>query len=310
MRRRPPGGARRHSVGKEFEFRLERLEEGGFMVEDEAAQPDSILEEIVWWKEEELASMKEHQPLDLVKQSLRGAPPVRDFKKALRTAELQPGLIAEAKKASPSKGVINPQFDPVETAMSYEDGGAACISVLTDEHYFQGSFENLRLIRKAGIQCPLLCKEFILEAYQLAYARAKGADAVLLITAVLKSADLSYLAKAARSLGLQTLIEVHSHEELDRVLSSGAPIDMLGINNRDLNDFSVSLRTTPQLLGNGRLEELRSRDALVVAESGIGDTADVNFLRDAGADALLVGEQLTQHGDTAHEAIANLYGVH
>jgi len=277
----------RHSVGKK------------------AVQSDSILKEIIRWKDKELACMKDHQPLREV--PLREVPPIRDFKKALRNSELDPGLIAEVKKASPSKGVIIPGVDPVEIAKSYEEGGAACISVLTDERYFQGSFENLRLIRKAGIQCPLLCKEFILRAYQLVYARAKGADAILLITAILGYADLTYLAKVAKRLGLQTMIEVHSHDELDNVLSSDIPIDMLGINNRDLNDFTVSLSTTPRLLADGRIEELHRRDVLVVAESGIVDITDVNFLRDAGVDALLVGEQLMQHGNAAHEAIQHLY---
>lgn len=309
VRRRPPGGWRKHSVGSEFEFRVETLDQQrGIVVEDEDAKPDSVLEEIVWNKEDEVAQQKEKLPLQLVQRSLAAAPAARSFTSALQHSIHQPALIAEVKKASPSKGMLQPNFQPVATAQAYEEGGAACCSVLTDEKYFQGSHEYMLAIRAAGINCPLLCKDFILEAYQLAYARSKGADAALLIAAVLPTSDLDYLNRAAHKLGLQTLLEVHSDEEMERALSISTPPDMIGINNRNLNDFSVSIANTAHLLRSGRLEQIRSNGSLVVAESGISTADDVTTLKDAGADAILVGEQLTQFGNSATDAIAHLYG--
>eukprot|EP00803_Ostreobium_quekettii_P004651 evm.model.scf_1683EXC.1 EVM.evm.TU.scf_1683EXC.1 scf_1683EXC:147-1616(-) len=161
----------------------------------------------------------------------------------------RPALIAEVKKASPSKGVIQPDFDPVRIAKGYEGGGATCLSVLTDSKYFQGSFENLQSIRRAGVACPLLCKEFIVEAYQLFKARVSGADAVLLIAAVLPNKDLTYLMKSANALGLQCLVEVHNAAELSRVLRvDGIDKQIIGINNRDLTTFKVDLDNTRQIL--------------------------------------------------------------
>nr|GFA99342.1 indole-3-glycerol phosphate synthase, chloroplastic-like [Tanacetum cinerariifolium] len=155
--------------------------------------------------------MKERYPLFSLKEVLNSAPPSRDFVGALKASYLRtgvPGLIAEVKKASPSRGVLREDFHPVEVAKAYEKGGAACLSVLTDSKYFQGSFENLEAIRNAGVKCPLLCKEFIVDAWQLYYGRAKGADAVLLIAGVLPDLDIKYMLKICKMIGLTALVEV------------------------------------------------------------------------------------------------------
>lgn len=253
---------------------------------------------------------KEQQPLKLLQTSLQVAPPVRSFVDALREKQKStgvPGLISEVKKASPSKGVIQPNFDPVSIATAYEKGGAACLSVLTDEKFFQGSFENLKLIRAAGVECPLLCKEFIVEAYQLFLARSKGADAVLLIAAVLPNSDLGYLMKVAKSLGLQCLIEVHTEAELERVLELEG-VEMIGINNRNLETFEVDLNISINLLGSKLGDQMRERNIVVVGESGIFGKEDVMELQDAGAGAILVGESLVREDDP-ETAVAKLLGL-
>jgi len=241
-------------------------------------------------------------PLATLQKAALAAPPPRDFAGALRAAAASglPGLIAEVKKASPSKGVIQPDFDPVRIARGYEAGGAACLSVLTDEKFFQGAFENLRLIREAGVACPLLCKEFVVEPYQLFKARAFGADAVLLIAAVLPTQDLKYLGAIAVSLGLGVLIEVHTEEELGRVMSlHGVVPFMLGVNNRDLGTFVVDLATTARLLATPPGRRARAEGVLLVGESGIFTLADVQLLAGVGVGAVLVGESLVKQNDPA-----------
>ncbi|KAG5551413.1 hypothetical protein RHGRI_009735 [Rhododendron griersonianum] len=233
IRRRPSTGPPLHYVGP-FEFRIQ----------SEGNTPRNILEEIVWNKDIEVTQMKEKTPLGKMKKWVENAPPVRNFVRALRTSNLRtglPGLIAEVKKASPSRGVLRENFDPVEIAQAYEKGGAACISVLTDKKYFQGSFENLEAIRNAGVKCPLLCKEFVIDAWQIFYARSKGADAILLIAAVLPDADLKYMTKICKMLGMAALIEVHNEGEMDRVLGIDG-VQLIGINNRDLGISTTSIK--------------------------------------------------------------------
>jgi indole-3-glycerol phosphate synthase len=276
----------------------------GFKVPvDEDNTPRNILEEIVWYKAKEILQMREKQSLVQLQVLAKAAPPTRDFKGAiLKKAQEtgKPGLIAEVKKASPSKGVIQPDFDPVRIAQAYEAGGAACLSVLTDEKFFQGSFDNLRLIRSAGVQCPLLCKEFIVELYQLYKARAFGADAVLLIAAVLPNTDLAYFLKAAKGLQLQCLIEVHTTEELARVLKlPGLEEHLLGINNRDLGTFIVDLKNTQVIMDSEAGQAVREKGILMVAESGIFTSEDVTFVQASGVGAILVGESLVKQGDPA-----------
>jgi indole-3-glycerol phosphate synthase len=267
------------------------------------AAPKHILEEIVWHKETEVTQLREKTPLaELQKQALL-APPTRDFVAALRQGKTKPALIAEVKKASPSKGVLREDFDPVAIALSYQQGGASCISVLTDEKFFQGSFDNLAKIR-AAVDLPLLCKDFVIYPYQMYLARVQGADAVLLIAAILSDQDLQYFVKIANALKLAALIEVHTLAELDRVLAlDGATL--VGINNRNLADFSVDLQTTCQLL-SARGDQLQQRGMLVVSESGLHNPADLALVMSAGAEAVLIGESLVKQPDPK-AAIATLF---
>ena len=266
-------------------------------------KPQNILEEIVWQKETEVAQWRDRVPLAELQKQVQTQPAPRDFVGALKQAKTQPALIAEVKKASPSKGVIRADFDPVAIAQSYAQAGAACLSVLTDEKFFQGSFENLRRIRET-VEIPLLCKEFIIYPYQIYLARSNGADAVLLIAAILSDKDLQYFLKIAAVLGMATLIEVHTLEELDRVLALQG-VKLIGINNRNLEDFSVSLQTTQQLLDQ-RGDQIRDRDILIVSESGLHTAADLQVVQAAGATAVLIGESLVKQPDPG-EAIRSLF---
>ncbi|XP_021715191.1 indole-3-glycerol phosphate synthase, chloroplastic-like isoform X1 [Chenopodium quinoa] len=298
IRRRPPTGPPMHYVGP-FEFRIQ----------SEGNTPRNILEEIIWHKDVELAQWKEKKPLVSLKKALGAAPPTRDFIGALRAAQQRtglPGLIAEVKKASPSRGVLREDFDPVEIAKAYEKGGAACLSVLTDKKFFQGSYENLAAIRNAGIKCPLLCKEFIVEAWQLFYARTKGADAVLLIAGVLTDLDIKYMIKICKILGLAALVEVHNEREMDRVLGIDG-IKLVGINNRNLETFTVDISNTRNLLDARRTQIIREKGIIVVGESGLFTPADIAYVQEAGVEAVLVGESLVKQPDPA-KGIANLFG--
>ena len=273
-----------------------------YQVKVPGAKPQHILEEIVWHKEIEVDRMREKLPLvELQKQAL-SVPPTRDFVAALRQGKTSPAVIAEVKKASPSKGVLREDFDPVEIALSYQQGNASCISVLTDSKFFQGSFDYLEQIR-AAVDLPLLCKDFIIYPYQMYLARLRGADAVLLIAAILSDRDLQYFIKIAKALKLAALIEVHTLVELDRVLALDG-VTLVGINNRNLENFSVDLQTTSQLL-TARQPQLKQRDILVVSESGIHAPADVAVVTQAGAAAVLVGESLVKQPEPG-TAIASL----
>ncbi|MBV5259712.1 indole-3-glycerol phosphate synthase TrpC [Synechococcus moorigangaii CMS01] len=269
------------------------------------AQPQHILEEIVWQKEKEVEQMREKVSLLELRKQVAALPPAKDFLGALVQGKTQPALIAEVKKASPSKGVIREDFDPVAIAQSYAAGGASCLSVLTDSKFFQGSFENLSLVR-AAVDLPLLCKEFIIYPYQIFKARSYGADAVLLIAAILSDQDLAYFVKIIRSLGMTALVEVHTLAELDRVLAIEG-INLVGINNRNLEDFSVDLETTTMLM-ESRRAELQAKVIRVVSESGLHTSLDLQLVREAGAKAVLIGESLVKQPDPG-QAIANLFDV-
>ncbi len=246
-----------------------------------------ILDEIVAYKKEELAETKRRRPLADVKARAADAAPVRGFGKALSTGK-GIRLIAEVKKASPSKGVIREDFDPVKIARIYEESGASCISVLTEQKFFQGRLDYLAAIR-AAVGLPLLRKDFIINEYQIFEARAAGADAVLLIAACLEKEQLEDFIGIAAQTGLEALVESHTHRELDRALLAGAAI--VGINNRNLETFTVSLRTTLDLLKD------IPDDRTVVSESGIKTRDDVIMLEQAGLDAILVGESLMREKD-------------
>ncbi len=267
------------------------------------AEPQHILEEIVWHKEEEVAKLRDRLPLIRLRQQITNIEHPLNFLSALQNGKTNPALIAEVKKASPSKGVIREDFDPVEIAKSYEAGGASCLSVLTDSKFFQGSFENLSLVRQA-VELPLLCKEFIIYPYQIYLARSKGADAILLIAAILSDQDLQYFIKIVKSLGMTPLIEVHTLEELDRVLAIDN-VELVGINNRNLEDFSVNLQTTQDLIV-ARTEIISQRKITVVSESGLHTPQNINFVQQAGAKAVLIGESLVKQEDI-EAAVKNLF---
>ena len=258
------------------------------------AEPRNILEKIVWKKEAEVAKLREQLPLKDLQREIFSAPPARDFLQTLRQGKTNPALIAEVKKASPSKGVIREDFDPVAIAQTYADNGATCLSVLTDQTFFQGSFDHLAQIREA-VDLPLLCKEFIIYPYQMYLARLKGADAVLLIAAVLSDKDLSYFTQIAHALGMNALVEVHTLEELDRVLAI-PQVGIIGINNRNLETFETSLTTTRELI-QARQEPLQARDIFIISESGIHTADHVQAVYEAGSRAILVGESLIKQPD-------------
>ncbi|KAL6559355.1 hypothetical protein OROGR_004472 [Orobanche gracilis] len=270
IRRQPPTGPPNHYVGP-FEFRLQ----------NEGNTPRSILEEIVWHKDIEVSRMKEKKPLSVLKKRLDNSPPVRDFIAALKEANSRtgcPGLIAEVKKASPSRGALREDFDAVHIAKAYEKGGAACLSVLTDEKFFQGSFENLASIRKSGVHVALSCKEFVIDAWQIFYARVNGADAILLIAAVLPDLDIKYMIKICKMLGLTALVEVwpfllvHDEREMDRVLKIEG-IELVGINNRDLGTFKVDIANTKKLLAGELGQRIREKGITVEGHKPLPCTA-------------------------------------
>jgi indole-3-glycerol phosphate synthase len=219
----------------------------------------------------------------------------RDFAAALRNPRTggKVSLIAEVKKASPSAGVIRADFDPVQIAREYEAAGADCLSVLTDEKFFQGSQDYLRQIRQA-VKLPLLRKDFIIDERQIIESIEAGADAILLIVAILSDVELKRFHSLAIGAGLAALVEVHDEAELERALGAGAVL--IGVNNRDLKTFKVDLVTTERL-GARLLAEAGGRDKLLVAESGIHARADVERLARCGAGAILVGESLMRHGN-------------
>ncbi|HEY9846454.1 MAG TPA: indole-3-glycerol phosphate synthase TrpC, partial [Candidatus Caenarcaniphilales bacterium] len=265
------------------------------------AAPRHILEEIVWHKEVEVAQLRERLPLSDLQRQVASASPTRNFLAALQRGKTQPALIAEVKKASPSRGVLREDFDPVAIAQSYQAGGATCLSVLTDHKFFQGSFEYLTQIRQ-HVALPLLCKDFVLYPYQMYLARVKGADAVLLIAAVLSDNDLQYFIKIAHLLGMSALIEVHTLAELDRVLTLKG-VKLIGINNRNLEDFSVDLQTTCTIL-EARAGLLQEQGILVVSESGLHTAADLCLVTAAGVQAVLIGESLVKQSGP-DDAFAN-----
>ena len=247
-----------------------------------------ILDEIIEAKKEGLTKRKQTMPLSELKAP---SSKKRDFASALRGEGIQ--LIAEVKKASPTRGVICPDFDPLRLAQTYADNGAAAISVLTEERYFQGSLEHLAAIKAMLNQreIPVLRKDFIFDPYQVYESCAYGADALLLIVAVLSNEQLQELLSLSHSLGMQCLVEVHDEAELENAVQSGTKI--IGINNRNLGTFSVDLTSTK------RLRPLVPPDRIVVSESGIKDRADVVMLREWGVDAILVGEALVAANDVA-----------
>lgn len=242
----------------------------------------TVLEKIVATKLDEIDRAKSLVSIAELKHNLSSAPPVRNFHAAL-SGHPKIRLIAEVKKASPSKGIIRADFDPVEIAKSYQAGGAAALSVLTDEHYFQGSLGYLAAIRNI-VDLPLLRKDFILDEYQVYEARVAGADAILLIAECLDETTLTQLYQLARSLGMHVLIELYEESNIEMVLKTGCPI--VGVNNRDLHSFEVDLEHTV------RMRNRIPQDRCMVGESGIFTYEDTQLLQAANVQAMLVGESL------------------
>jgi indole-3-glycerol phosphate synthase len=248
--------------------------------------PERILHKIVADKRLEVEQKKGQVPLTSLKEAIGRRPAPLDFAAALRGNDMK--LIAEVKKASPSRGVLKADFDPVALAIAYAQGGAAAVSVLTEEKYFQGSLEYLPAIRQV-VNIPLLRKDFIYDEYQVYESAAYGADAILLITSILEKGQLELLLELGRSLGLDCLVEVHNEEELMAALLAGAAI--IGINNRDLDTFSVDINTTR------RLRLLVPAEYIVVSESGIKDRNDIGKMKECKVNAVLVGEALVTAAD-------------
>lgn len=259
----------------------------------------TILNKIIERKFAEISAQWPNVSLDQMKDLAAQADAPRGFVKAMQAklAAGQPAVIAEVKKASPSKGVLRDPFDPVAIAKSYEQHGAACLSILTDVDFFQGSREYLEQAR-AAVSLPVIRKDFMVEPYQIYEARAMGADCILLIVAALDNEKMAELAELAQSLGMDVLIEVHDAQELERALAIDLP--MIGINNRNLHNFEVSLQTTLDLLG--AIPEGR----IVVTESGIFTPQDVQLMRDHKVNSFLIGEAFMRAHDPG-EALSQLF---
>jgi indole-3-glycerol phosphate synthase len=259
-----------------------------------------ILHKIVAVKHEEVAAARKKMPLEAMRADAESRVLTRDFEGAMRRqiAAGRPAVIAEVKKASPSKGVLRPDFIAADIAQSYAEHGAACLSVLTDRQFFQGQPDYLKQAR-ASCDLPVLRKDFLVDPYQVYEARAMGADCILLIAACLDDAQMADFEAIARGLGMAVLVEVHDGAELDRALRLKTPL--VGINNRNLRTFEVSLDTTLNLMP--RLPA----DRLLVTESGILSAADVRRMREAGVNAFLVGEAFMRAPEPG-EALADLFG--
>ncbi len=251
-----------------------------------------LLEEIIFNKRQEVTALKLCQSKQDLKKLLKKSPRPRNFLKIFKKEQL--ALIAEVKKASPSRGIIRQQYKPVGLAKGYAKAGASAVSVLTDQKYFQGKLQDLAVVRKAII-LPTLRKDFVIDESQVYEARLAGADAVLLIVRILKDSELVNLLALVRKLGMQALVEVHNAEEVKRALRTEAKI--IGINNRDLDTLQVDINTTLNLIK----QFPRLRDRLVVSESGIKTQNDIQCLRRAGVNGVLVGESLLTSRDPSRQ---------
>ncbi len=250
-----------------------------------------ILNKIIENKRSEVERSKKYTSIDFLKRELQKVEGTRDFHEGIRP-DGRTKVIAEIKRASPSKGVIREDFDPVEIAKSYSRGGASAISVLTDSIFFKGSLDHLRDVRSAVV-LPLLRKDFIIDPYQVYESRLYGADAILLIVAALDSTTLIELLELAHSLKMDAIVEIHDELELDKAIEAGSKI--IGINNRDLKTFDVSLETSI------RLCELIPKNKIIVSESGIGSRDDIKRLKSAGINVLLIGETFMRAPEPGEE---------
>ena len=259
----------------------------------------NILDKILATKREEIRLTSSYRPIEDLQREVGDAPIVRNFEQAIRNkiTNGESAVIAEIKKASPSKGVIREQFDPITIAQTYEQNGAACLSVLTDRDYFMGAAEYLVAARSAT-QLPVLRKDFIVDPYQIFEARCMGADCILLIVAALEQSQMLELERVATQLGMSVLVEAHSQEEFEPAIQ--LETSLIGVNNRDLRTFETSLETTFGLIS--ALPE----DRILITESGIHDRADVALMRERGVFAFLVGEAFMRQPDPG-EALKSFF---
>ena len=281
IRRKPPNP----------KIRVENLE---YSIPHKDSKARNILEEIIWYKDIEISNFKKSVPLEKLIKKIENLSPTKGFFENISNSENQPAIIAEIKKASPSKGIIREDFLPSQIASIYEKSGASCISVLTDKKFFQGGFEILSCVREVT-KLPLLCKDFIISAYQIYKARCFGADAILLIAAVLNNADLIYLKKVADKLNLDVLVEVHNKTELQRILKLQC-FNLIGINNRDLKTFSTDLKTTINLMNNLSNDVIK-KNIVFISESGINSNGDLEMLQTVGIKGVLIGERFMKEKD-------------
>ncbi|WP_289136096.1 indole-3-glycerol phosphate synthase TrpC [uncultured Brevibacillus sp.] len=258
-----------------------------------------MLRKIVEKKQEEIASLKAAVTTASLLADTKAVQDPRGFRKALETSTRPVSVIAEVKKASPSKGLIRPDFDPIAIAKAYQAAEAECISVLTDEAFFQGSLSYLTRIHEA-IDRPLLRKDFLIDEIQVVEARAAGADCILLIAAILEPGQLRHLSQTAEALGMDVLVEIHDRRECDMVFQAVEP-KLLGINNRNLNTFQTDLAVTHEVIAD------IPKTITVVSESGISVPADIENVREAGARAVLVGEHFMRQVDV-EQAVLSLVG--
>ena len=281
IRRKPPNP----------KIRVENLE---YAIPHRDSKARNILEEIIWHKDIEISNFKKLVPLENLIKKIEVLPKTKNFIDEIIHSNNQPAIIAEIKKASPSKGVIREDFNPSQIASIYERCGASCISVLTDKKFFKGGFEILSTVRETT-RLPLLCKDFIISAYQIYKARCSGADAVLLIAAILTNADLIYLKKIADKLNLDVLVEVHDKSELQRVIKLNC-FNLIGINNRDLKTFSTDLEVTTNLMDNLSNDVIK-KNTVFISESGINNNKDLKMLRNHGIQGVLIGERFMKEKD-------------
>ena len=265
-------------------------------------QMQAIIQEIVWQKKLEVAQIQKDMSWASLQRQLTAAPTVRDFFTALQLSIYKPSLIAEVKKASLYHSVIRPDFDPVTIAQAYKKGGASCVSVVTDQKFFHGGFDQLRAIRyRVGI--PLLCKDFIIDPCQIYLARSAGADAILLIAAILTDKQLQNFLQVIHYLGMNAIIQVHNLNDLDRVLAL-EDVRIVSIDNQSLSDFNTNINTTQELLA-ARRSQLQKLGILVISESGIETPDDLSFVAEIGVQTVIIGESLLKENDL-EVAVRNL----
>jgi len=262
----------------------------------------AIIKEIVWHKKLEVAQIQQDMSWASLQRQLTAAPTVRDFLTALQLSIYKPSLIAEVKKASLYHSVIRPDFDPVTIAQAYKRGGASCVSVVTDQKFFHGGFDHLRAIRyRVGI--PLLCRDFIIDPCQIYLARSAGADAILLIAAILTDKQLQNFLRVIHYLGMNAVIQIDNLNDLDRILAL-EDVRVIVINNQSLSDFSININITEELL-TARRSLIQKLGIVVISESGIETPDDLALLAGVGVQTVIMGESLLKENDL-EVAVRNL----